>query len=335
VTPTALTIGNFDGVHLGHRALIERCRQHVGPSGRVVALAFDPHPNAIINPAKPHALLTTLNPRRDLLLASGADEVLRLEPTPELLSLPPHDFIHSLVSTYSPTWFVEGDDFHFGKARAGNVHTLTLLGSFLNFNVDVVEPQTLHLLDHFVVKASSTLVRWLLANGRAADAALVLGRPYTLEGTVTQGDRRGRTIGFPTAQSDYSGPTRIEAGTLEVTANGAPSPRSAIYLSSTATLKLSYSGTRDIPAFYIDGTRQPDGIVYSAATHPTLISGPGSIYSSPVTIERSGPNVVVSWSNSGTLQQSSDLTTWTDLPDAVSPLSEPASAQRKFFRLRQ
>lgn len=199
MTPTALTIGNFDGVHLGHRALIERCRQHVGPSGRVVALAFDPHPNSIINPAKAPALLTTLNHRRDLLLASGADEVLRLEPTPQLLSLTPHDFIHSLVSTYSPTWFVEGDDFHFGKARAGNVHTLTLLGSFLNFNVDVVEPQTLHLHDHLVVKASSTLVRWLLANGRAADAALVLGRPYTLEGTVTQGDRRGRTIGFPTA----------------------------------------------------------------------------------------------------------------------------------------
>ena len=143
------------------------------------------------------------------------------------------------------------------------------------------------------------------------------------------------TIGLPTAQSDYSGPTRIEAGTLEFTANGAPSPRSAIYLSSTATLKLSYSGTRDIPAFYIDGARQPDGIVYSASTHPSLISGPGSIYSSPVTIERSGPNVVVSWSNSGTLQQSSDLTTWTDLPGAVSPLSEPASAQRKFYRLRQ
>ena len=196
---TALTIGNFDGVHLGHRALVERCRQHVGPSGRVVALAFDPHPNSIINPAKAPAPLTTLTYRRDLLLASGADEVLRLEPTPELLSLPPHDFIHSLVSTYSPTWFVEGDDFHFGKGRAGNVHTLSLLGSFLNFNVDVVEPQTLALSDHLVVKASSTLVRWLLANGRAADAALVLGRPYALEGTVTQGDRRGRTIGFPTA----------------------------------------------------------------------------------------------------------------------------------------
>ncbi|MFZ4575014.1 MAG: riboflavin biosynthesis protein RibF [Phycisphaerales bacterium] len=196
---TAITIGNFDGVHLGHQALVARCRTHAGSHGRVLALAFDPHPNSLLNPSKSPVRLTTFEQRIRLLRAAGADEVIRLEPSQELLDLTPRQFFDRVIRVHDPRWVVEGDDFRFGKGRTGGIGTLASLGEELGFNVDVVEPFTLALGDHLVVKASSTLVRWLLDGGRVNDAALVLGRPYTLRGAVVRGDRRGRTIGFPTA----------------------------------------------------------------------------------------------------------------------------------------
>ncbi|USN99721.1 MAG: adenylyltransferase/cytidyltransferase family protein [Phycisphaeraceae bacterium] len=198
---TVVTIGNFDGVHRGHVTLIERARAHAGvphAGGRVVALAFDPHPASVLRPGTEPARLTTFEQRAALLAEAGADEVRRLEPDRALLSMSPETFLAHVRDSFRPTWLVEGADFHFGKGRSGHVAELRAIGERLGYGVDVVEPVDAVLGDHSIVTASSSIARWLLAHGRVADAGAVLGRPYEVTGPVVAGDRRGRAIGFPT-----------------------------------------------------------------------------------------------------------------------------------------
>jgi len=196
MTTTAVTIGNFDGVHLGHRALIDRARTL---ALRVVALAFDPHPTAVLRPEAAPPRLTTFEQRRAALYAAGASEVVRLAPSAELLNRSPHDFVAQLVQDHAPSFIVEGEDFRFGKARAGDISTLRQLGQSFRFSVEVVPPVEVALGDHQIARASSSLVRWLLSHGRVADAARVLGRNYQMTGIVIRGDQKGRTINCPTA----------------------------------------------------------------------------------------------------------------------------------------
>ena len=214
---TVLTIGNFDGVHLGHRALIERARAVAdaesgagepgaggdrgarGGRGRVVAIAFHPHPVTVLAPEKATAALTTFDQRSAWLIQAGADEVVRLEPTPGLLKLSPQQFVDRLVADYRPSAFVEGEDFRFGHHRAGDIATLRELGLTRGFDLHTIDPVIVALTDQTVVTASSSFTRWLLSNGRVRDVAAILGRWYELTGTVVRGDQRGRELGFPTA----------------------------------------------------------------------------------------------------------------------------------------
>ena len=196
---TALTIGNFDGVHIGHAALMRRARDLVGPAGQVIVLTFDPHPSSLLRPQSVPSRLTSFETRGELLKFLGADAVERLEPTREFLEQSPRQFIELLVAKYQPEVIVEGPDFCFGKARAGNISLLRQLGATLSFAVDEVPGIEVDLDDQTIVPASSTRARWLIERGRVSDAARVLGRPYQIRGTVVQGDRRGRTIGIPTA----------------------------------------------------------------------------------------------------------------------------------------
>ncbi len=197
--PTAVTVGNFDGVHVGHVALIRRARDLVGPSGKVIALSFDPHPSSILRPGTEPARLTTFSHRAQLLRSAGVDEVHQLQPTPEFLNLNAKEFIEFVISKWRPTVFVEGPDFHFAKARKGTIPILRQFGAAMNFGVDIVDSVEVDLDDQLIVTASSTRIRWLLNHGRVSDAARILGRPYQIHATVVQGDRRGRTIGIPTA----------------------------------------------------------------------------------------------------------------------------------------
>lgn len=193
-----ITIGNFDGVHRGHAALLREARRLAG-NGRVVALTFHPHPIAVLRPALAPAALTTFEYRCELLRAAGADEVVRLDPTPELLNLSPEEFVERLIAEHHPAAVVEGTDFRFGRARAGDTDALRRLGRERGLEVSVINPVEIDLSDQTIVTASSTIVRWLVARGRVTDAARVLGREYVLTGNVVRGDRRGREIGFPTA----------------------------------------------------------------------------------------------------------------------------------------
>jgi riboflavin kinase/FMN adenylyltransferase len=225
-----LTIGTFDGVHTGHAALVRHALQRRATAGepagpgpasappsfvapgvvaprvvapRVVALCFDPHPATRLRPDAVPGRLTTFDRRAELLRALGVDDVVRLQPTDDLLALSPIEFVERVLLPLRPAAIVEGPDFRFGKARAGDVALLAALGRALRpehaFDVDVVAPVEIDLDDQTIVRASSTMTRWLLAHGRVRDAARLLGRPHRLHGTVHRGDRRGRTIGFPTA----------------------------------------------------------------------------------------------------------------------------------------
>ncbi|MEM8756648.1 MAG: riboflavin biosynthesis protein RibF [Planctomycetota bacterium] len=200
MTPHALTIGSFDGVHAGHAGLIARAREIAGRSGRVTVLAFDPHPRSVISTAP--ARLTTWPTRERMLLALGADEVLRLEPTEALLSLDPEQFVDTRIAPLRPTAVVEGHDFRFGRRRAGDVGVLAALGEGYGFELHLVDAVTASIHDRGGVPVSSSLIRSLLRHGRVRDITRLLGRPYRLEGEVVRGDRLGRTIGCPTANLD-------------------------------------------------------------------------------------------------------------------------------------
>jgi riboflavin kinase/FMN adenylyltransferase len=200
---TAITIGNFDGVHLGHRRLIERAREAAGNGGRVVVLTFDPHPRAILNPDSPSTRLTASAQREEWLVSAGADEVRTIHTTRELLQQSPEEFFLNHVMPHSPAVIVEGEDFRFGHRRMGTVQTLRELAKGCGSQVMVVEPVEARLTDQSLVRVSSSLVRWLLERGRVADAAILLGKPYELRCKVVQGDQRGRHIGFPTMNLEH------------------------------------------------------------------------------------------------------------------------------------
>ncbi|MCC6679202.1 MAG: adenylyltransferase/cytidyltransferase family protein [Phycisphaerales bacterium] len=199
---SVITVGNFDGVHVGHAELVRRARalaSSLREGSRVVAMTFDPHPITRLRPEHAPRMIMGFARRAELLRGLGADEVVRVEPTADVLNRTAEQFVRSVVEAYRPAAFVEGSDFRFGRGREGTVAVLAELGARLGFAVEVVKPVGVALEDQTLVTASSSLARWLVRHGRARDAAAVLGRPHELRGRVVQGDRRGRTIGFPTA----------------------------------------------------------------------------------------------------------------------------------------
>jgi len=194
-----ITVGNFDGVHVGHQALLARARVLAGSSGQVVAVTFDPHPAMLLKPELAPPAVQTLQERRECLVKYGADDVHVINTTKELLTMSAEQFMAWLREQIAFECIVEGPDFHFGKDRAGDINTLRVIGLKNNFTVDQVEPVEVALSDASSAVASSSLLRWLLQHGRVNDVAAVLGRAYQLTGVVQKGDQRGRTLGWPTA----------------------------------------------------------------------------------------------------------------------------------------
>ena len=158
---SAITVGNFDGVHRGHVRLLETARDAVGSEGRVVVLSFDPHPRSVLQPGRAPARLTTFSQRAAQLREHGADEVIRLDPGDGLLKLTPEAFIRSVAEKHRPSFIVEGPDFRFGRDRVGTVKTLREHESAFNFRTCVIDPVDAVLTDRSIVKVSSSLFRWL------------------------------------------------------------------------------------------------------------------------------------------------------------------------------
>lgn len=188
-----LTIGNFDGVHLGHQALLQASANTV-EAGPVRALFFDPHPSDYFG-RRTGPLLTSPSRRKELLLRSGADEVDIRTFDAEFATLSPEDFVAKVIAReHQAAAVVVGSDFRFGKRAAGNTDTLRDLGQEHGYRVVVVDAV------HDEGKAvSSTRVRAALQTADVATATRLLGRAHDVEAEVIHGDHRGRTIGFPTA----------------------------------------------------------------------------------------------------------------------------------------
>lgn len=203
VTPaegTVVTIGNFDGVHRGHQEVIQQCRSLAAelklPS---VAITFDPHPLTVHRPETPLSLLTSLGDRLDALAALGIDVTAVLDYVESLYSLTAEEFVEQiLVKVFHAKAIVLGADAHFGAANTGNVELLGQLGEKFGFQVCVVSDRT----DASGRRWSSTWARELVAAGDVALAQQVLGAPHAIRGVVQHGFKRGRELGFPTANVD-------------------------------------------------------------------------------------------------------------------------------------
>jgi riboflavin kinase/FMN adenylyltransferase len=198
-----VTIGNFDGVHLGHQALLSRAREVAGASGEVTAVTFEPHPMRLLRPEAAPQTVQTPSERREALLGAGATRVRVLQVDRALLDQDAATFIRALHAELGFQVIVEGPDFRFGKGRKGDLALLKAEGEKAGFRVELVDPVDVRLADGSTAAASSSLVRWLLSQGRVDDAARVLGRAYAFSGLVVRGDQRGREIGWPTANVEF------------------------------------------------------------------------------------------------------------------------------------
>jgi riboflavin kinase / FMN adenylyltransferase len=205
---SVITIGEFDGVHLGHQRIIARAveiaRQRELP---VVVITFDPHPDEVIRPGTHPPLLTTSRRRAELLVGSGSDAVLVLPFTLEFSRLSPDEFVQTVLSDrLHAAAVVVGENFRYGHKAVGDVKLLGDLGEKLEFDVEGVP---LVVKGHGVV--SSTEIRERLEAGDVAGAAVLLGRPHRVDGVVVRGHQRGRTLGFPTANLQTPAHTAIPA----------------------------------------------------------------------------------------------------------------------------
>ncbi len=191
-----MSIGVFDGVHRGHRAIIGRAVEHARTVGApCVVITFDPHPSDVLRPGTHPAMLSTIDQRCELLGEVGVDAVCVLPFTLELAALSPQEFVdHVLVEQFHTEGVVVGANFRFGHRAAGDTETLGELGLSRGF---VVDAAPLVAGDGGVW--SSTYVRGLVAAGDVAAASVSLGRPHRVEGLVVHGDKRGRELGYPTA----------------------------------------------------------------------------------------------------------------------------------------
>jgi len=191
-----LTIGNFDGVHLGHRAILDTVISRARAlGGEAVLYTFDPHPRKVLHPERGPDLLATMSQKIELLRELGLD-VLIVEPFDATFAkTPPEVFVREYIhGRIAPVEVYVGYDFHFGRDREGSMRLLTETGPLLGFSVTIISEVTVGDRD-----VNSTRIRDLLGQGKVEEAGALLGRAYSVRGAVVEGARRGRTLGFPTA----------------------------------------------------------------------------------------------------------------------------------------
>jgi riboflavin kinase/FMN adenylyltransferase len=191
-----VALGNFDGFHLGHQAVVGRAVERARAEGRPALVAtFDPHPVRHFKPDVPPFRLTTLGQRERLFAAAGADAMLVFHFGAELAATTAEDFVRVLLADrVGAAGVVTGEDFTFGKGRGGNIEVLRDLGAALGISVDAVGPIT-----EQGEAVSSSRIRNALREGDCATAARLMTRPFAIEGIVEHGDKRGRQLGYPTA----------------------------------------------------------------------------------------------------------------------------------------
>lgn len=187
-------IGVFDGVHKGHQALLNRAKA-IADGRQIIALTFDPHPTTVFAPDRAPTMLTTLADRVELLKIHGADQVAVIKFNEKFAAMTPEDFVKTvLIDQLHASTVIVGKNFTYGHKASGNVDSLIKSALIHNFTVDA---QDLNADRDEVI--SSTRIRQLVSEGNVEDARLLLGRPHRLDGVVVHGEKRGREIGYPTA----------------------------------------------------------------------------------------------------------------------------------------
>jgi riboflavin kinase/FMN adenylyltransferase len=251
---TVLTIGNFDGVHLGHRRLAEAARVRACElDAPVVVMTFEPHPLAILAPHRAPARLTTLPEKLALLKTMGVDAAIVVRTDRELLNKTAEQFLSEVTAGCRPRAIVEGPTFNFGRGRAGSVQTLREHSRRLGFSVTVVdELRSDGLSGHPAINSSA--IRAELQDGRLVEANTMLGRPYRIAGVVGSGVQRGATLGFPTAnltdiphllprEAVYVAVAQLADDTLHLSAvNIGPQPTFGQATARVEAFLLDYSG---------------------------------------------------------------------------------------------
>lgn len=248
ITGATVAIGIFDGVHLGHQAILARA-QEVSNGHGVIALTFDPHPTQIFAPAKAPTMLVSLERRVELLKQYGADAVVVIDFNREFASKLPEDFVTEvLVKQLQISGVVVGENFTYGYKAAGKVGDLIASGHLHGFVAEEVALQ-----ENGGLVVSSTRIREAVTKGDVETAAQLLSRPHRLEGIVVHGEKRGREIGYPTANLGYSTSFNtvpadgVYAGWLEVDENRWPS---AISIGTNPTFAGERS--RQVEAYALD-----------------------------------------------------------------------------------
>jgi len=191
-----LTLGNFDGVHLGHQAIFKKVIARAHEShGTSIAFTFEPHPLKVLAPERSPRLLNTFHGKMKLLESAGIEVVVCANFTRAFADQNPEDFAREVLHKRIGVKEVYvGYDYAFGKGREGSIESLKRMGNSYGFEVGVIEPIQ---VDGIVV--SSSVIRDLISQGRVGEAALLLGRHYSIKGEVVRGARRGHSLGFPTA----------------------------------------------------------------------------------------------------------------------------------------
>lgn len=208
-----VALGNFDGFHGGHQAVVGRAVALARAQGRPTIIAtFDPHPMRLFRPDAPPFRLTTLNQRQRLFADAGADAMLVFHFDARFAALSAEDFVALVTGEMGAAGVVTGEDFTFGKGRSGSIKRLRAAGEIQGFLAEAVAP----VLDGEGKVISSSRIREALAAGDCATATRLLTRPFAIEGRVQHGDKLGRTIGYPTANIDMGSYLRPAYGIYAV-----------------------------------------------------------------------------------------------------------------------
>ncbi|MFZ1280259.1 MAG: bifunctional riboflavin kinase/FAD synthetase [Ignavibacteriaceae bacterium] len=246
---TILTLGTFDGIHPGHLKIIDKlvsCSKEKGC--RNVVITFHPHPRTVLSGSSSVKMLSTQEEKINLLRKHGVENLLTINFTKEFASLTAEEFIYDyLINGIGLSEIVLGHDHHFGKGRSGNVELLKMIGAKENFIVTTAEP---FLIDGEVV--SSTKIRNAISEGDVAKANKLLGRNYSFSGVVVGGDKRGRELGFPTANIKLSSQEKLL-------------PASGIYAVKVFVENENHIGLLSIgnrPTFYNEGELVTEVYIY-------------------------------------------------------------------------
>lgn len=262
----AVAIGNFDGVHLGHRALLERAIARASAlGGPAIAVTFDPHPTSVLAPHLAPPLLTTLERRLQLLAETGIDIAVVMQFSAELAAMPAQEFVEQVLRReLAASHIVVGYDFSYGRGRGGSTSTLAAHGAQAGFGVDVIDAVEIGAAGTDAKEiASSTRIRGHLRSGNLARAQQLLGHGYDVDGVVVHGAKRGRLLGFPTAnvrpEGELIAGTGIYAVRFAVYDEGAVAPAPEALTSALVSAQPTALLGAPLPA------------VASLGTNPTFV----------------------------------------------------------------